>query len=606
MRVSAVLFGLLGASGAAALVNHQCVDVYRGAHYCFDSDSVVCGANEGSCPTAGTKAESRCLDFLESYNGDNCILPRDTVCQQIKGTWRCVLPAAPKPASHGYVSAPGTAAPAHGHVSAPGTPAATNVGVAQHRTAQPFPDPSDDGSDDSSDDNDDGDDDGDDDDNTTVNPATTTPTATTKSIEASVLGNPETRVIANSTEAPSTTETPASTTEAPVLQVNNQADSGSTSASQGTSQAMVAVYAAGGIACVAAAMFIVHRRHANQSKSDDECLVTPAIPHPDIVPKEGSTTPTLMLSNEKIKMAIEWARRIATFAVAAPVVFWLLTSAVGTAVLATLIQTGCLIEFRLNVCPAILQHVAGRKQISLPYVHAVVLALVGAGVCAGATVDKWTHDVMMNLGCFILILLHLVMAKAHREPTLHAGLLSLLLDIAAMSYIVNGFGHAILVRQASANFGMGLQIMTLSCSWICDTGALVAGSLFGKEKLLPAISPGKTMAGALGGIVFSITTVLGAASLPRTIAKLNLSLTVEIEAYTCLPPISVEHQVILGTVMGVACIAGDLVESYLKRVAQIKDSGTLFPGHGGCLDRMDSLLFVAPFMYYWTSYMEQF
>ncbi|EQC30811.1 phosphatidate cytidylyltransferase [Saprolegnia diclina VS20] len=288
-------------------------------------------------------------------------------------------------------------------------------------------------------------------------------------------------------------------------------------------------------------------------------------------------------------MGVDWARRVGTFCVAAPLAIYLLCSATGTAALTMLIQTGCLLEFRLNVCPQILQHMAGRKPAHAPWLHALTLAGLGALVAAAATFDKWTHDATAAGVYFAVFLLHLLMAKGQREPTLHAGLLSLVLDLVALCYIVHGFGHAILVRQASSTYGMGLQIMTVACSWICDTGALVAGSLFGNAKLLAAISPGKTVAGGLGGIVFSVATVVGASLLPP--------------AYACLPPLSLLHQVLLGIAMGIACIAGDLVESYLKRVAQVKDSGVFFPGHGGCLDRMDSLLFVAPLMYYWTTAM---
>ncbi|OQR91574.1 phosphatidate cytidylyltransferase [Achlya hypogyna] len=291
-------------------------------------------------------------------------------------------------------------------------------------------------------------------------------------------------------------------------------------------------------------------------------------------------------------MAVDWARRVGTFVVAAPIAIYLLCSAAGTAVLATLIQTGCLLEFRLNVCPPILLHMAGRKPSgSAPWLHAATLAALGALVAGAATIDKWTHDAVATGVYFAVFSMHLLFAKFLPEPTLHAGLLSLILDLVALAYIVHGFGHAILVRQASATYGQGLQIMTLATSWICDTGALVAGSLFGSGKLLAAVSPGKTTAGGLGGIVFSVATVLGASLLP--------------EAYACLPPLPLAQQVVLGVAMGVACIAGDLVESYLKRVAQVKDSGVFFPGHGGCLDRMDSLLFVAPLMYYVLTFLER-
>lgn len=91
-------------------------------------------------------------------------------------------------------------------------------------------------------------------------------------------------------------------------------------------------------------------------------------------------------------------------------------------------------------------------------------------------------------------------------------------------------------------------------------------------------------------------------ALPRLAAELPV---VGQWSHELLPPqevVSVTHQMVLGVVLGVLCIAGDLVESYVKRVAGVKDSGAFFPGHGGCLDRMDSFLFVAPCLYFYSQF----
>lgn len=164
-------------------------------------------------------------------------------------------------------------------------------------------------------------------------------------------------------------------------------------------------------------------------------------------------------------------------------------------------------------------------------------------------------------------------------------LMRLLLDVFALFYIVSGLSHAIMLRYVTP-FGQGLQVLGLSCAWICDSGALLAGSLFGEAKLAPVISPGKTIAGAIAGILSSVATVLVAF----------------VGASAQLPPAPLTQQLLLGLVLGVLCILGDLVESCLKRVANVKDSGTLFPGHGGCLDRMDSFLFVAPCLYFYAHF----
>jgi phosphatidate cytidylyltransferase len=114
-----------------------------------------------------------------------------------------------------------------------------------------------------------------------------------------------------------------------------------------------------------------------------------------------------------------------------------------------------------------------------------------------------------------------------------------------------------------------------------DLGAYVTGSLFGKHKMIPRISPGKTWEGFAGAIVISTLISLGYAKL----------------AASHLPAMTTIHAVILGIILSSTAVVGDLIESIFKREAGVKDSGKLFPGIGGILDLMDSLLFNAPIMY---------
>jgi phosphatidate cytidylyltransferase len=114
-----------------------------------------------------------------------------------------------------------------------------------------------------------------------------------------------------------------------------------------------------------------------------------------------------------------------------------------------------------------------------------------------------------------------------------------------------------------------------------DMGAYIVGSLFGKHKMIPRISPGKTWEGFGGAILFSMgASVVFAHFARKELAGMNLG-----------------HAVILGIILGSAAVLGDLIESLFKREASVKDSGRLFPGIGGILDLMDSLLFNAPLMY---------
>jgi phosphatidate cytidylyltransferase len=113
-----------------------------------------------------------------------------------------------------------------------------------------------------------------------------------------------------------------------------------------------------------------------------------------------------------------------------------------------------------------------------------------------------------------------------------------------------------------------------------DTLAFAAGSAFGRHKLAPRISPGKTVEGLAGALVGGIAAAL-------VVRRLGL------------PDLPFLHAVLLGALVAGVGVVGDLAESFLKRWAGAKDSGTLFPGHGGMLDRLDSLLFGAPVLYYY-------
>jgi phosphatidate cytidylyltransferase len=114
-----------------------------------------------------------------------------------------------------------------------------------------------------------------------------------------------------------------------------------------------------------------------------------------------------------------------------------------------------------------------------------------------------------------------------------------------------------------------------------DTGAYLVGSLIGRHKMIPRISPGKTWEGFGGAVVVSMAA---------SVAFVQL-------AHDHMPAMNTMHAVILGSMLSVGAVIGDLIESLFKREAGLKDSGTLFPGIGGILDLLDSLLFNAPIMY---------
>lgn len=148
-------------------------------------------------------------------------------------------------------------------------------------------------------------------------------------------------------------------------------------------------------------------------------------------------------------------------------------------------------------------------------------------------------------------------------------------------YVPLLLGHLVLLRSLAS--GQAWIFMTLLVVMGCDTFAYFVGSNFGKHKLYPAVSPNKSIEGAVGGLVGSVLAVLLAGS-------------------TFLPQIGVVDGVLIGLLLGVIGQLGDLFESLLKRACGVKDSGNMIPGHGGILDRLDSLLFAFPLVYYLARY----
>lgn len=127
-------------------------------------------------------------------------------------------------------------------------------------------------------------------------------------------------------------------------------------------------------------------------------------------------------------------------------------------------------------------------------------------------------------------------------------------------------------------YGVVLILIAVVGPWISDSGAYFAGRFFGRRMLFPSLSPKKTVEGGAGGLLLTVLIV-------GPIAYLLLDYTPA-------------KALIIGAVVSVSSQCGDLFESSLKRILDVKDLGTFLPGHGGVLDRIDSLLFTAPAVYY--------
>lgn len=185
-------------------------------------------------------------------------------------------------------------------------------------------------------------------------------------------------------------------------------------------------------------------------------------------------------------------------------------------------------------------------------------------------------DKIDNFILFYLMVMILMAASVFSKNTYT-------LDEAAFPVLVSlyvgvGFQNFVTARQS----GLVMLMYALFVVWSTDIGAYQFGSMFGKNKLAPAISPNKTLEGSIGGILSAVVVSL-----------IYLLLFPAKEFF----PYNTGVMILFTILFSIVGQLGDLVESAYKRHYGVKDSGTILPGHGGILDRFDSLLFVFPFMH---------
>ena len=182
----------------------------------------------------------------------------------------------------------------------------------------------------------------------------------------------------------------------------------------------------------------------------------------------------------------------------------------------------------------------------------------------------------LDFSIFLSLLLLTILTLA-AYPSLDNGLHFIARHWFGIFYI--GFCSAHLILLRSLPQGIYWLLMLTAVTVFSDTGAYYVGRSLGRAKLYPALSPGKTRAGAVGGIIGGMLGGL-------------------LVATVFLQDVSYAMMVLLTLVLSGVGIIGDLTESLIKRASGIKDSGQILPGHGGLLDRCDSLLLTAPVLYY--------
>ncbi len=150
---------------------------------------------------------------------------------------------------------------------------------------------------------------------------------------------------------------------------------------------------------------------------------------------------------------------------------------------------------------------------------------------------------------------------------------------ASALYVVVSFTSMSLLRYIDKTVGVFCVVLVFVICWVCDVSAFAVGSLMGKHKLIPEVSPKKTVEGAIGGVVFS------------ALLCLVYGLVIQLLFKQVQP--NYLYLFIFGLVLSVVSQLGDLVASLIKREYGIKDYGSIFPGHGGIMDRFDSVLAVS-------------
>ena len=153
--------------------------------------------------------------------------------------------------------------------------------------------------------------------------------------------------------------------------------------------------------------------------------------------------------------------------------------------------------------------------------------------------------------------------------------------IVSAFFLAAAFGSLVLLRDMAGVVGLYYIMFSFVCAWISDGGAYFVGRAFGRHKMCPRISPKKTWEGLAGGLVIGVAAVCLYSWI-----------------FSCFVPLNVNYPLVIlvGVLGSLLSVFGDLCASIMKRHAEIKDFGNLIPGHGGILDRFDSMLFLSPFL----------
>ena len=218
-------------------------------------------------------------------------------------------------------------------------------------------------------------------------------------------------------------------------------------------------------------------------------------------------------------------------------------------------------------------------------------SIVMGAVFPAAIILPWLKFLILPLSMAYVIVMALIMLKNHKEVSFE----QVLACGAAGGLLPTSLSSIVLLRysQSGEPLGIFMVLFILFCAWFGDSGAYFVGTFFGKHKLCPLVSPKKTVEGLVGGVV-----TVGVVTAVTVLIYNSFILTEHQLSYAVLIPLSM--------VTSLVGVVGDLSASVIKREYNVKDFGNIMPGHGGVLDRFDSVILVAPFLYVAMSYLGSF
>lgn len=228
----------------------------------------------------------------------------------------------------------------------------------------------------------------------------------------------------------------------------------------------------------------------------------------------------------------------------------------------------------------------------------LVLAVSSAGETALVSVGKF----LVTLAFCAAIVPFIFLTRAMRGENLRAGYPAAAASVFAFTYIALPMGMLVQLRQQWP--GAFYLLYLLLVVWAGDIFAYFFGKSIGRHLMAPRISPKKTWEGAVASVVASVGVgcLLFYYALPISSALLQWRLIDRQNGLFGLERPAMGPVIFLTVILNVAAQLGDLVESLIKRGADVKDSGSILPGHGGMLDRIDALLFAAPVLWYYATW----